>query len=58
MAFPLNSNNPRVLPDDSGYNIGVHFYSLLWLTKSKKPCDALINPLSVSIVLIFAVQIN
>ena len=37
MAFPLNSNNPRILPDDSGYNIGVHFCSLLWLIKSKKP---------------------
>ena len=37
MAFPLNSNNPRILPDDSGYNIGAHFYSLLWLIKSNKP---------------------
>ena len=44
MAFPLNSNNPRILRGDSGYNIGAHFYSLLWLIKSNKP--------SVSIVLI------
>ena len=29
MAFPLNSNNLRIVPDDSGYTIGVHFYLLI-----------------------------
>ena len=37
MAFPLKSINPRILPDDSGYNIKAHFYSWLWLIKSNKP---------------------
>ena len=55
MAFPLNSNNPGILPDDLGYNIGVHFYSLLWLIKLKKQnkfsCNAFNNPLSASVAL-------
>ena len=44
MIFPLNSNNLRILPDDSGYSIGAHFYLLVMSWKIKKHlCSYYVN---------------